>query len=550
MNRTSMTLIGAVTALAAVTGVAALAAPGAEESGAAAGRKPVERSTLVCPQPSVSDVAETRYTAFAPKGGQGKGGAELYPAEKADTGGSETGGGKGGDKGKGGKGKGKGDEKGKGGKGKGKGDEKDKDKSKDKDKGGSKEKAGNKEKPRPKPFAPLRTPGKPVTAKSGATESSALFGSADGMLAPGWTVQQTTNVAVGAGRGMQGTACGVPDTDFWFPGASTAKERQDYVHLTNPDDSSAVVDVNMYGKDGRVDSEAGEGITVPPRSTVPVLLSTLTQEPVTNVGVHVVARAGRVGAQVQAIDEKLGGDWVSSVADPSPSAVLPGIPGDASAVRLVVLAVGENDADLKVRLASPSGQIAPAGHETMHVRGGMTSAVDLKDLTKGQAGSLVLTPSEGGGDATPVVAALRVTRGKGSNQETAFIPATAPITDRATAADNREKGSALSLTATGKSVKVRVTASAGSEGGEPVSRTYSVKGKTTKSLVPPVPKGVKGSYAVTVERLSGGQVYASRMLEEKKGKLPAFTVQTMPDDRGKVLVPRSGQDLSVLTGGG
>jgi hypothetical protein len=280
---------------------------------------------------------------------------------------------------------------------------------------------------------------------------------------------------------------------------------------------------------------------------VPVLLSTLTREKAVNVGVHAVVRAGRVGAQVQAVDKKLGGDWISSVADPAPGAVLPGIPGDASSVRLVVLAPGENDADLNVRLATPSGQITPAGHETLHVRAGMTTAVDLRDLTKGEAGSLVLTPTDGGDDATPVVAALRVTRGEGRQQETAFIPSTAPLTARATAADNREKGSKLSLAAPGKTVKVRVTASAGSKGGTEVSRTYTVKGKTTKSLVPPRPKGLKGSYAVTVERLSGGEVYASRMLDEKQGKLPAFTVQTMPDDRGRVLVPRSGQDLSVLT---
>lgn len=519
MNRTSMTLIGAATALAALTGVAALAAPGGEDLGSAsaAGRRPVERSTLVCPQPSVSDVAETRYAAFAPKGGQGKGNAELYRAEKSDTGGSadEDGAGKG-DKDKG----------------------KDKKRDKDADK--------RKPEPDPKPFAPLSAPGKPVTAGSDSSSASALFGSADGQVAPGWTVQQTTSVAVGAGRGIQGTACSVPDTDFWFPGASTAKGRQDYVHLTNPDNSSAVVDLNLYGKKGRVSSEAGEGITIKPRSTVPVLLSTLASERLTNVGVHVVARAGRVGAQVQAVDEKAGGDWVSSVADPAPSAVLPGIPGDATAVRLVVLALGENDADLKVRLASPSGQIAPAGHETLHVRGGMLTAVDLKDLTKGQEGSLVLTPSEGGAGATPVVAGARVTRGKGASQETAFIPATAPLTDRATAADNQEKGSRLSLMATGKSVKVRVTSSVGSKGGSPVSKTYTVKGKTTRSLVPPRPKGVKGTYAVTVERLSGGRLYASRMLEQKQGKVPAFTIQTLPDDRGKVLVPHSGQDLSVL----
>jgi hypothetical protein len=524
VNRTSTTLIGAVAALAAVTGVSALAAPGGEENGgaAAAGRRPVERSTLVCPQPSVSDVAETRYTAFAPQGGEGKGKAELYAAEKADDGSGGDGGGKGdGDKGKDGKGK-----------------------------GGKRERGRAAEKkPEPKPFLPLDAPGKPVTADAGASDSSAYSGSADGRVAPGWTVQQTTAVAVGAGRGIQGTACSVPDTDFWFPGASTDKQRQDYVHLTNPDDSSAVVDVNLYGKKGRVASEAGEGITVPPRSTVPVLLSTLTPEPAVNLGVHVVARAGRVGAQVQAVDEKIGGDWVPSVPDPSPNAVLPGIPGDATAVRLVVLAPGENDADLKLRLATSSGQIAPAGHETLHARAGMTTAVDLKDLTKGEAGSLLLTPTDGGSDATPVVAALRVTRGKGSKQETAFIPATAPLTDRATAADNREKGSRLSLTAPGKSVKVRVTSSAGSKGGKPVSRTYTVKGKTTKSLAPPRPQGVEGSFAVTVDRLSGGQLYASRMLEQRKGKLPAFTVQTLPDDRGKVLVPHSGQNLSVLTDG-
>ena len=527
MNRTTMTLIGAVTALAAVTGVAAVAAPGGDDDGGAtaAGRKPVERSTLVCPQPSLSDVAETEYTAFAPKGGDGKGRAELYPAEKADT--------AGGDGGK--------DDKGKDDKGKGKKDKKDDKKRDEKDGPGSGTDA--------KPFVPLSTPGKPVTAGKDAADSPALFGSADGRLAPGWTVQQTTKVAVGAGRGLQGTACSVPDTDFWFPGASTSKDRQDYVHLTNPDDTSAVVDLDLYSKKGRENSEAGEGINIPPNSTVPVLLSTLTAEPAANVALHVVARAGRVGAQVQAVDEKLGGDWISGVADPNPSAVLPGIPGDATSVRLVVFAPGENDADLNVRLATPSGQIAPAGHETLHVRGGQTSAVDLRDLTKGQAGSLVLSPTDGASKATPVVAALRVTRGKGSQQETAFIPATAPLVERATAADNREKGSSLSLTATGKSVSVRVTSSAGSEGGSPVSKVYKVKGKTTKSLFPPTPKGVKGNYAVTVERLSGGQLYASRMMEQKDKKLPAFTVQTLPDDRGTVSVPDSGQDLSVLTEG-
>lgn len=60
----------------------------------------------------------------------------------------------------------------------------------------------------------------------------------------------------------------------------------------------------------------------------------------------------------------------------------------------------------------------------------------------------MLVPSEKG-RATPVVAALRVVRGKGADQEVGYIPATGPVGARATVADNRSKGSVLSLTAPG-----------------------------------------------------------------------------------------------------
>lgn len=517
-------LVGAAVALAAATGVAAVAAPGADHgTGAtAAATKPVERSTLVCPQPSRSDVAETEYSAFTPKsaGTGGKGAAALYPAARADP-----------DEAAGDSGGGKDDDK--------KNGKKDKDK-KDKDGKGAADGA-----PNGKPTAELKSPGSPVTSSTDSSGAPALSGSAEGKFAPGWTVQQTTTVSAGVGRGLQGSACTEPDTDFYFPGVSTSDHREDYVHLTNPDDTGAVVDVDLYGTNGRINSEAGEGISVPPHSTVPVLLSTLTEQPADGVTAHVVARNGRVGAQVQASDKKEGGDWLRSAADSAPSAVLPGIPADASKVRLTVDAPGEQDADLKVRLAGKSGKITPAGHQTLRVKGGTSTSVDLRDLTKGEAGSLVLSPS-GDGDATPVVAGAQVTRGKGNSKETGFIPATAPVAKRATAAGNSARGGELALTAPEKSGKVRVTASQGSDGGSPASKTYTVKGGTTQSFPPPRPQGGKGSYAVTVERLSGGPVYASRMLQKKQDGVPAFTVQTLPDDQGTVPVPQSAQDLSVL----
>lgn len=109
-------------------------------------------------------------------------------------------------------------------------------------------------------------------------------------------------VSVGDARGVLGLSCTAPDTDFWFPGASTERSRQDYVHLTNPDDTAAVADIELYGKDGAVKSEVGEGIPVPARSSVPVLLSTLTTEAAADVTVHVTTRSGRVGAAVRVAD--------------------------------------------------------------------------------------------------------------------------------------------------------------------------------------------------------------------------------------------------------
>ncbi|MER6146358.1 DUF5719 family protein [Streptomyces sparsogenes] len=525
MNRTTLSLIGAATALAAVTGVASLTA-GSSEGPAqpvakAARRLPVERSTLLCPTPTSSEVGSTTYTAYTPTGngtgdGAKKGTAGLLPAQAPDD--ESASGPKDGEK---------------------SGEKSDQ---KGAQKGGS-DKAGE-------PVVPLKEPGKPVTTETDRSDAPALIGTADGSLAPGWTVQQTTTVAAGTGRGLLGTACAAPDTNFWFPGISTAKDRQDYVHLTNPDDSAAEVDLKLYGEEGRLKPSTDEAITVPGRSTVPVLLSTLTDAQAADATLRVSARSGRIGATVQAVDQTFGSDWLPASAEPSTRVVLPGIPADATSVRLVVYAPGANDADLKVRLAGRSSAITPAGHESLHVKSGMTAWVDFGDLTKGEAGSLVLTAEGGEGTAAPVVAALRVTRGKGTDQETAFIPATTGIERTATAADNRAKGSTLSLVAPNGSAKVRVTASAGSGGGRPVSKTIEIKGGTTVAAEPPHPASGKGGYAVTVERISGGPVYASRMLALPQDGIPMFTIQALPDDRATVEVPAAREDLSLLNDAG
>ncbi|MFF8973324.1 DUF5719 family protein [Streptomyces sp. NPDC014995] len=495
MNRTTLSLIVGTAALAAVTGFAALTEPAAPttDSAKAAAVLPVERTSLLCPAPSASDLAETTYTSFTPvtKGTGSDGTAELQPATAESAAGSTA-------------------------------DDK---------------------KPAAKPVLSPKTPGTPVTGETSGGDAPALVGTAEGKFAPGWTVQESTQVSAGTGRGLLGVTCTAPDTEFWFPGVSTAADRTDYVHLTNPDDSAAVADIELYGKDGALTTTVGEGLTIPAHSSEPILLSTLTDERQDDLTVHVNVRSGRVGAAVQALDDKLGGDWLAASTEPAGSLVVPGIPKDATAVRLVAFAPGDADADLKVQLAASSGLITPAGQETLHVKGGMTTAVDLGDVTRGEAGSLVLTPTD---QSVPVVAAVRVIRGKGDQQESAFIPATSPVGTRASVVDNTAKGSTLSLTAPRGTAKVKVTASAGSGGGTAASKTYTIRSGTTQDVELPVPAGLKGTYALTVEPLTDTPVYASRTLTASVEGLPGFTIQTLPDDRGTVAVPEADEDLTVL----
>lgn len=447
---------------------------------------PVERSVLVCPSPSASDIAETTYTSLTPGKGGGKGTARLLTKDG-------------------------------------------------------------------KAVLEPKEPGKPVAATASGAEAPALTGAADGALAPGWSAQQTTKVAVGQARGLLGVACTAPGTDFWFPGVSTAKGRQDYIHLTNPDDTVAEVDIKLYGPDGLIKGKPGTAdtvIAVDPRSTTKVLLSSLVPDSQpADLTAHVTTGSGRVGASAQIGEDGVGADWLPASTGPAGSLVLPGIPADATSVRLIAFAPGEDDAEVGLKLAGPTGSISPAGNEQLHLKAGMTATLDLKDLTRGEAGSLRLTPADPK-KAVPLVAALRVVRGTGTKQELGFIAASAPVGARATVTDNRtdDKATALALTATGSAdARVRVTASAGTEGGEATVKEVTVKAGTTLAVTPPpAPTGGKGAYALTLETLSGGPVHAARTLTLPHEGIPMFTVQTFGDDRSTVSVPKAVQDPSIL----
>ena len=524
MNRLPLPLIGVVVALLALTGVAALR-PDAEAARTpeTAVPLPVERTALTCPRPTGAESSTTWYTAYTPPTGSvrsDEGTAALLPAPEhvPDPGATDPEDG-----------------------GDGDGGENDSEDQESGDEGGGAEEGAE----APEPVIELAEPGLPVTARVDDPDAPALAGNAERLLAPGWTVQQTTVVDSGEGQGTLGTSCQTPDTEFWFAGASAAEERHDYVHVTNPDEAATVVDIEIYGADGELSAEHGQGITVPGHSGVAVRLSTLLGDPEPGLAVHVAARSGRIGAQIEVVDEALGTDWLPPVTAPAAdTAVLPGIPAGVGAARLSVFAPGNEDLSLDIGLAGPGGTITPAGNETVSAVAGTVTTVDLGDITQGEASSLVLTREEGSGTG-PVIASLHVVAGEDDGRESAFIPATAPVEDRATVSGNTTSGTRLALLALDETVEVDVVYSAGADGGEPVEETYTVDPGTTVALTPEL-ADTRGNFAITLSPSGGGTLYAARTLLLDQDGATTFTTQTLPDDRSTVSVPETEPDLSPL----
>ena len=378
-----------------------------------------------------------------------------------------------------------------------------------------------------------------TTAKAAAGDKApALIAAASGTTAPGFTTQQTTT----DGSSISGTSCTQSATDFWFVGADSNKGSNDYVELTNVEDVSSDVDIRIFNPSGEVEGTQASNIEVPADQTVSLLLSTLLGpgNTGTSLAVHVIVHTGRIAAALHADSGSEGADWIPATTLAT-SQVIAGLPGDLSDATLVVADPGAADADLSIHLAWQGGLIVPSGHDSIHVKAGQVTSVDLGAITKGQPAALVLTPS-GVGQTVPFIAGVQVVRGKSGSTDTGYLAGAVSVGQRATAAGNAAGTTTLLLSNPGTTAASVKVGSLGA-GGAPVDQTVQVAAGTTVSVSPQTPTG-GGTFAVTVEPVSGGPVYAARMIGTKNG--PGFTIQQLTDDRSTVQIPQVVQDGSIL----
>ena len=379
-----------------------------------------------------------------------------------------------------------------------------------------------------------------------AADDGPLVARANGASAPGLAAGMLTRSTVDAMRGLAGTACTVPGTDFWFVGSGAVVGQRGRVYLTNPEAAPAVVDITLFGPDGPVDAPAGRGVPVAAGSQEVRLLDALAPG-ITRFAVHVHVRSGRVAAAVR--DQQLdgltprGADWLPSAAPPALNQLIPGVVAGAGERRLQVVAPGESDAIVKLRLVTESGSFAPAGLDVLEVRAGSVADVDLAEFTDAAAVAVSLESD------VPVTAGV-LTRATGTAEQLTDVAYTAagrpllPATPGArpggpagrgphqlVAAHRPRHGRQVRLAplppATGTPTEVRVP------GGSQV-----VVDLATVSTAP--------TFAFTVTPTAGsGPVFAVRAVSEAEEKGPLLTTELVDPGRYLVAVPRVVADLST-----
>ncbi len=226
---------------------------------------------------------------------------------------------------------------------------------------------------------------------------------ADGVMATRSVGAVLTSAESGTDAGLAAAPCLTPATSAWFSGLGAEESDRTELILTNPDDTQAQVDLKFYGSQGRVVVPGSPGLVVDAHASRTVSLSSIVE--VTGpLGLSVEASQGRVSAVARRLQSKdldpAGVDWAVPTAGPSTTVLIPAVPGDAGARRLVVTNPSEDRATVSVSVLGLQGAYVPTGADRLEVPAESSTVVSLDQAMAGEAGSVMLTSDR------PVTAAV------------------------------------------------------------------------------------------------------------------------------------------------
>lgn len=243
--------------------------------------------------------------------------------------------------------------------------------------------------------------------------------------------------------------CTEPRASWWFVGAGATLDHDAELTMANVDPAPAVVDVEVFGPTGEIETIGTRGITIPPGERVELPMAEIAPQR-DDLVVHVEASRGRVAAAV--LDQyasRPGADqglaWLPAADRPARELRLAGVHGGGREHTLLVGNPSDLEALVEVQVSGETGTFTPAGMEDLSVPPGSVAAVDLAELG-GEAVSVRLR------SRAPVVAAVRSTRGA----DTSYAGAVAPL-DGPAAVPVGPSRTTLQVTAGDVAATVRLT---------------------------------------------------------------------------------------------
>lgn len=249
------------------------------------------------------------------------------------------------------------------------------------------------------PLAGSRTAG--VARDQPVSAATLLSAEPDGSLQPTAGAALTYSAADGDLSGLATANCQPPSNDQWLVGGRTTVGATSLLQLTNPSQTTADVDLELYGPSGPLDGPGDRGISVAPGQTRSVVLAGLAanQEALT---VRVRSSGGPVSAVIsQSLLRGLtpgGVELIQPTAAPRPNQVVSGVfiqnpeatrklageEGYASVAPSLQVAVpGATDAVVNVRVFGAAGEVELEGGGSYNVAAGSVTRLPLDSLPEG-----------------------------------------------------------------------------------------------------------------------------------------------------------------------
>ncbi len=234
--------------------------------------------------------------------------------------------------------------------------------------------------------------GVPIDEPLSTSDGPSVVVSAKGRAAPGVTAFQLSTSQGRHRSGLAVSACPRVAAEWWFNGVDTNVGATSRLVLSNPTTGLAVVDVLVFGQQGRVAAPGSRGIGVAAQSRTSVDLARLAPG-VENATVRVRATRGRLAAAVATtkVDgaTPAGSEWVPPAIPPGTDLLVNGgVPGPGRRQQLILTNPGGREALVQVAALDENGPFRPTALTDVRVDPGSVVVTDITDIA--DRGSLAL----------------------------------------------------------------------------------------------------------------------------------------------------------------